>query len=147
MLDIDRRHIGLNLGLARRYELDIRSVQQRVSLVGLGQPLEDLREMQNARNTLLNILYAAPDLTEPRSKLIEASAGITACDAALCRLHDKGKIELSHELGRRVLPLTQELAQLRLRLRRGQGGEIRGQCEDVARRTLELLAEIRATLR
>ena len=47
-------------------------------------------------------------------------------------------------LGRKVLPLTQELSGLRLQLRRGNGLEIRDRCAKLLEDTRGLLMEIRA---
>ena len=100
--------------------------------------------MRAVRDRLLNAIYRSPALITPRSKLIQASAGICACDGTLCRLLGKGKVDPAHEYGLRVLPLTRELAQLRLQLRNGRGPEIERECEELAARILRLLAEIRA---
>ena len=143
IMDNDRRQISLDLGIARRYDLDIANVQHLMQEVGMGSALDDLHKMRDARDHLMNLLYASPKITAPRSKLIQASAALSACDAALCRLLSNGKVDQSHELGLRVLPLTRDLTRLRLKLRRGRGSEVEQEAGDLARRCIQLLSETR----
>jgi len=146
MIENDRRQIALDLSVARRYDLAISDVQQIMQEIGTGLSggLDDLRKMQDARDRLLNALYGSQTLTAPRSKLVQASSIVCALDGALCRLLGKGKIDLAHEKGVEVIALTSELAQLRLKLRRGRGTEIDKPCLELVRRGQKLLAEIRA---
>jgi len=142
----DRRQLGLDLSLARRYEIDIRQVQEYMRSVGMGTPLEDLRATQAARDLLVNLLYRAPRLVQARSKLVEASAGICGCDGALCRLLASGRIEETRELGHQVVALTKDLTRLRIQLRRGRGMEILDECTRLAEAAVKLLGQIRGAL-
>lgn len=142
----DRRQLGLDLSLARRYDIDISEIQEYMQRVGLGTPLEDLQSMQAARDLLVNMLYSTPRLVEARSKLIEASAAVCGCDGALCRLMAAGRTREARELGQELIGFTRILTQLRLKIRRGQGHEILEDCTTLARSLQELLARIRAAL-
>lgn len=144
LMEDDRRQISLDLGLARRYDLDISEVQQLMQTVGMGEHMEDLRKMQAARDQLLNLVYGAPAIIEPRSKIIEASSIVCACDGALCRLMNMGRIDMARELGLKVPPLTRDMSHLRLKLRRGKGREMLADCEELAARAHKVLTEIRA---
>ncbi|HNT86717.1 MAG TPA: hypothetical protein PKL84_02535 [Candidatus Hydrogenedentes bacterium] len=144
MIEDDSRQIAVDLGLARRYDLPVAPVQRLMQDVGMGDPLKDVRRTRTARDQLTNILYAAPHVTGPRGRLIQISAAICGCDGALCRLLARGRAEKAHEFGLKVISVARELTHLRLRLREGEGRDIDQYCSDLSRRTLKLLAEIRA---
>ncbi|MBI2422277.1 MAG: hypothetical protein HYV27_05555 [Candidatus Hydrogenedentes bacterium] len=144
MVEDDRRQIAMNLSMARRYDLDFSEVQRLQQQMGLGDPLDDLKRMSLAREHLQNILYESPRVAEPRSALIRASAAICACDGSLCRLMSLGKGNQAVELGQQVLPLSRDMTQLRLKLRRGKGMEIIPDCTRLSDDTLRLLGEIRS---
>lgn len=143
IVDDDHRLIGLELGIARRYGLDISEVLRRQGEIGMGNPLRDVQRIQQARDMLADVVYNAPDIVEPRSRIIQANSAICACDGALCRLHSRGRVHEALVLGQRVIPLTREIVHLRLAVRRGQGRAVYDQCCDVARRAIDLLEEIR----
>ncbi len=143
MLDGDRQQLNIDLLLARPYNVKIGDIERRMMQVGSSTPLDDLTEMLEARDRLLNIIYSAPELTEPRSRIIQVSAAICGCDGTLCRLLGMGKADLAHEMGLKVLPLARELTNLRLLLRSGKGAEINKECADLAERSIKLLSEIR----
>jgi hypothetical protein len=92
----------------------------------------------------LNLVYDSPAIYEARTKIIQASAAVCACDGSLCRLLARGKSDVARQWGFKVVPLAREFTNLRLELRRGRGAEILGQCQAVAARACEILAEIRA---
>lgn len=140
----DQRQIAIDLELARKYDLDVADVDRFVQNTRAQSPLQGLLRMREASERLLNIIYSAPNLVEPRSRIIEASAAICGCDGALCRMLGMGKADQAHELGLRVLPLTREMTNLRIRLREGHGHGIQEECEGLAQRTVKLLMEIRA---
>lgn len=144
IIENDRRQVSLDLGLARRYSLKIQDVQRLLREIGTGSPYGDLLKTRDARDRLINLIYACEDITTPRSKLIQASAGICACDGALCRLLAMGRMDQSHEMGLKVLPLAREMTALRLELRHGRGRAVSQRCADLFRRTTHLLGEIRA---
>ena len=144
MIANDRRQISLDLSLARRYDLDISGIQQLMQNVGMGNNLEDLQKMQAVRDQLLNSIYASPTIVAPRSRIIQISATVCACDGTLCRLMNTGKIDLAQEMGLKVPPSTRELSQLRLNLRRGKGTEITQQADDLFRRAQRVMAEIKS---
>lgn len=144
MVEEDSRQIAADLGLARRYDLPIQQVQGIMQEVGSGDPLADAGKTRQARDLILDMLYGNPHVVAPRSKLIEISAAICGCDGALCRLLARGKPEKAGEWGLKVVSVARELTHLRLRLREGEGLDIHEYCTDLARRTLGLLAQIRA---
>ncbi len=92
----DERQVSLYLGLARRYSLDISHVQRLMREVGMVSPIDDITKLREARDTLTNIVYAAPEVCVPRSLLIQVSAGICGCDGTLCRLLGMGKVDQAH---------------------------------------------------
>ncbi len=143
VLEADRRQVMVDLDLARRYALDIGETEETILSSGRGRrPLEDLVLVHAAREHLLNAIYATPAVIEARSLLIKASSIVCGCDEALSRLHGRGRTELAHEFGVRVIPLAKEMTQLRLRLRRGEGPAIVRECEALAQAGYSLLNEI-----
>jgi hypothetical protein len=144
IIEDDSRQIAVDLGLARRYDLATGPVQQLMEQVGAGEPWEDIAKTLRARNLLVDLVYAASSIVEPRSKLIEVSAAICGCDGALCRLLGRGRQTQAQQLGLKVLGVARELTHLRLELREGKGARMRDYCNDLSRRTLAILGEIRA---
>ncbi len=144
IMDADRRQISIDLELAQRYDLDIEPIEMLMRNIGSGAPVEDLVHILDARDQVVDLLYESPKVCETRSKLIQACAAICGCDGALCRLLGAGKSDQAHEMGVKVLPLTRELTQLRLKLRAGEGHEVLSYSEDLVTRILSLLFEIRA---
>jgi hypothetical protein len=143
IVEDDHRLIGLDMGLARRYGLDISGVQRLQAELGMGNPLRDVQRIQQARDTLADVIYNAPDIVEPRSRIIQANSAICACDGALCRLHSRGRVHEAQVLGKQVVPLTRDIAHLRLAVRRGMGRQVYDECSDVTRKAVALLEEIR----
>ncbi|MDZ4861310.1 MAG: hypothetical protein SGI88_20245 [Candidatus Hydrogenedentes bacterium] len=144
LVEDDRKQLTFNLALAQTYGLDTAPIEVLFQRSVNGAPMQNLAAMDEAYDKLIDLMYAAPQIRDTRSRIIEASSGICACDGALCRLIGKGKSDLAKEWGLKVIPLAREITHLRLELRRGKGGEILEFAEDVAKRTLELLKEIRA---
>ncbi|MCC6143259.1 MAG: hypothetical protein IT368_05590 [Candidatus Hydrogenedentes bacterium] len=143
LIENDRRQIGVDLGLARRYDLDVSSIQRLLQELGMGKPMDELQRVHEARDLLLNAIYSAPAITDCRTKLIEVSALLCACDGSLCRLLGRGKGEAAQELGTRLLPIARELTQMRLKLRRGHGREILDSVRELSRQAQDLLLDIR----
>ncbi len=146
LINNDQRQLAVDLALARRYDIEVQDVQQLSHNLGMASLTEDMHHMREARARLINRIYETPQITITRTKLIEVSAMLCACDGTLCRLYGRGKLDLAHELGLKVLPIAQELTALRLRLRRGCGLELRDAADDLARRCLRILGEIRSRL-
>jgi len=132
------------LALTQVYGIRTTDIEKMIEGVQHHAGHEALSTMQRAREALLNLVYSSPVIYEPRSKIIEASAAVCACDGSLCRLLGRGKAEQARQCGFKVVPLAREFTNLRLELRRGRGAAILDQCNDLARRALDLLAEIRA---
>lgn len=132
LIENDRRQIGLDLGMARRYNLDISQSHQIIQRTGLGSPIEDLQAAKKARDYLINTLYRHGAFTQARSALIKANSAICGCDGALCIIHDRGRVDEAHERGLEVMALSRRMVQLRLKLRRGHAAEIIDECEQVA---------------
>lgn len=143
IIEDDSRQIAVDLGLARRYDLQTGPVQSLMEQVGAGEPWQDIAKTLRARNLLVDLVYDAPHIIEPRSKLIEVSAAICGCDGALCRLLGRGRVAQARELGLKVLGVARELTHLRLELREGKGPRMRDYCNDLSRRTIAILGEIR----
>lgn len=143
MLESDRRHIAIDLELARAYLIDADAAESLLREPPHSVNQEDLSRSQETRDGLFNAIYTAPPLVESRSSLIQASAGICGCDGALCRMLGMGKADAAHELGLRLLPLTREMARLRLALRAGEGMGIHSECMELAQQTVALLLDIR----
>ncbi len=144
LIENDHRFVSFDLALVRAYGIPIPEIEALLDGVGTESSLDDLDKMQRARDLLLDLVYASPQICEPRSRIIEASAAVCACDGSLCRLLGRGKVEAARQWGFKVIPLAREFTNLRLELRRGRGTEILSHCLDLAKRTTSLLAEIRA---
>lgn len=143
LIEDDRRRIGLDLGLARRYGLDIRESQEIIQRTGLGSPLEDLQQARRARDGLTNTLYRHGALTQARSALLGASSALCGCDGALCLIHDRGRVDEAHERGIEVLALSRRLNQLRLKMQRGHAADIIDDCKQLAADAARVLATLR----
>lgn len=146
LIQSDLKKLHFNLKLARAYDLDFAQIETRLDAVEERASHEGLTTIQWARDALHNLIYDSPAISQSRSKIIEASAAVCACDGALCRLMHVGKTDQARELGRRVVPLAREFTNLRLDLRRGNGAQIYQACENLVERSLEILAEIRAEI-
>lgn len=142
MLLADQRQTRVDLELARQYRLDLEGIESTLSDPGEQATMEDLKRVHEARERLFNLIYATPEIYETRGLLIKASSIICGCDERLNALHGKGKTELAHELGVRILPLARTLTVLRLQLRRGYGARIRHDAELLVQSAMDLLREI-----
>jgi len=141
ILAADQRQVLVDLDLARQYITNLEETEQALTGVS-ANPLADLVRVHTAREKLVNMIYACPDLYETRSALIEISALLCACDEALARLHASGKSEAAHDFGMRALPFARQLTGYRLLLRRGAGRNIRGDCRQLIQSIYSLLTEI-----
>jgi len=139
----DQRQVSINLGLARRYNLDVSEIQRSIRQIGTRAPTEDAQITLDAKQHLVNLLYKAPDLAIAQSTLTKAGAALCACDGALCRLIGNGQTDRARDMGIDVLPLARKAAELRLRLRRGGGRALLPEAETLSRDTLALLEKIR----
>ncbi len=140
----DHRQIDLDLETARRFNLDIAALQSLAHLAKQGSYTEQFAQTRQIREALTNTFYNTPGYCDISSRLTQISAALCGCDGALCRLLGKGKADTAHEMGLRVLPLARELAQLRLRFRQGSDVDLQGNCDKLAKDSLELLKSIRA---
>lgn len=143
LIEGDKRELSYDLTLAQAYGLNVSDVENAILGETAVDP-NDLQKMVAVREKLLNLIYSAPALYASRSKLIETSAAVCGCDGALCRLLGAGKADQARQLGFKVIPLARELTHLRLELRRGRGTAIMQQCQNLSRRTLDILSEIRS---
>lgn len=144
LVEDDRKQLSFNLALAQTYGLNTEPVEELFRRSAEGEPMQNLEAMDKAYDLLVDLIYSAPQIRDTRSRIIEASSAVCACDGALCRLIGKSKSDLAKEWGLKVIPLAREITHLRLELRRGRGGEVLSYAEDVSKRTLALLREIRA---
>lgn len=140
----DRRVMEFDMALMRVHDISTREIEDLLTDVSKEGGPKDLGAMQRARDALVNLLYDSPAIHRTRSKIIEASAAVCACDGSLCRLLGRGKVENARQWGFKVIPLAREFTNLRLELRRGRGEAILDQCAGLAQRAHELLSEIRA---
>lgn len=140
----DQRQVAINLGLARRYNLDVSTIQRSIRQIGTRAPIEDAQITLEAKEQLVNLLYTAPELAATQSTLTKAGAALCACDGALCRLIGNGQMDRAKDMGINVLPLARRAAELRLRLRRGEGKEIFESATELSASTLSILDQIRA---
>ncbi len=140
----DQRQVAINLGLARRYNLDVAAIQRSIRQIGTRAPIQDAQTTLEAKEELVNLLYKAPELSAAQSTLTKAGAALCACDGALCRLIGNGQMDRARDMGINVLPLARKAAALRLQLRRGQACEVLGEAEALSQQTLTLLDQIRA---
>lgn len=144
LMEDDRRQLAINMRLARQYSIDVSPVEKYLEGPRAGDTLEELSHTDWARDRLLDLIYENPEISDARSRIIEASAALCACDGALCRLHGMGKAERARELGLKVLPIARELTHMRIELRHGRGRQVLDQTRGLSQRALELVNEIRA---
>jgi len=144
LVEDDRHLLEFNLQLARKYDLDIANAESLIKNADNDHPLAALSHMDEARDGLVNAIYAAPAIQETRSTIIQASAALCACDGILCQLMAKGRIHQAQEWGERVLSLAGQLTGLRVELRAGKGKDILAASIGVQRRTLTTLEDLRA---
>lgn len=143
LIEDDCRQLGLDLGLARRYGQDVTEAQELIRRIGLGHPIDDLQAAKKARDRITNTMYKHAPFVQARSAILEASAALCGCDGALVVIYDRGRIDEAHERGVEVLNLSRRLMQLRLRMRRGQGGDILGECKELSRDMIAMLNLLR----
>ena len=143
LIEDDCRQLGLDLGLARRYGQDITEAQDLIRRIGLGHPTDDLQAAKKARDRITNTMYKHPPFVQARSAILEASAALCGCDGALVVIYDRGRIDEAHERGVEVMNLSRQLMQLRLRMRRGQGGEILPECKALSAEMIRMLGMLR----
>lgn len=139
----DRRQLTLDMDIAARYGLNLSEVERLLGDSAGSKPQNRILDTLAARDQLVDMLYETSTFAEPRSILVRVSAGICGCDGTLCRLIGMGKGGQARILGRKVLPLTQELISLRLQLLSGQGAKLRNRCVKLVENTHTLLMEIR----
>lgn len=144
LVEDDRTQLSFNLALAQTYGLDTGEVEVLFQRSVSGDPIQNLEAMDRAYDILVDLMYSSAAIRDTRSRIIEASSAVCACDGALCRLMGKAKIDLAKEWGLKVVPLAREITHLRLELRRGRGQQVLSYAQDVSKRTLALLKEIRA---
>jgi hypothetical protein len=138
------RDMVFDLKLAKSYSLDLREIESLADRAWSQNPIDGVESIDRARALLFERIYGSQVITTARSKIIEVSSIVCACDGALCRLMDKGRIDLARELGQDLGPISAEFTRYRLDLRQGRGVEISPQCEALSKRALELLASIRS---
>ena len=100
--------------------------------------------MENARDRVLDMIYAHDAIRETRSSILQASSAICGCDGALCRLMELGKGSLARQIGAEVIPLAAEMTYYRLALLRGEGAKIAAAAKENATRSIALLKRIRS---
>jgi hypothetical protein len=144
LVEDDRHLLEFNLQLARTYNLDIAGAESLIKNADNDQPLAALSHMDEARDGLVNAIYAAPSIQETRSTIIETSAVLCACDGILCRLMAQGRKEEAHDYGDRVSVLARQVTGLRVELRAGKGKEILAASKGVLRRAVAELEKLRS---
>lgn len=142
ILTADQRQTKVDLELARQYELDVEGIENTLRARDEEMSLEELHSARAAKDALFNLIYATPAIYETRELLVKASSIIRGCDEAICSLHGQENIKKARKLGPKVVPYARTLTELRLRLRRGYGNEIKHEAEDLVQKSLELLHTI-----
>lgn len=140
----DRMQLFFDMGLVQAHGIGTVGIEDIIASLGPESGYDDLDTMRRARDAMLNLVYDSPAIYEARTRIIEASAAVCACDGSLCRLLGKGRSDVARQWGFKVVPLAREFTNLRLELRRGRGAEIGEQCRALALRANAILAEIRA---
>ncbi len=138
------RKLRYGMTLARAYDLNLSEVESSLAANGTLSAPEHLEAVENARNRVLDLLYANENVREPRSSIMQASSAICGCDGALCRLMELGKGGLARKIGAEVIPLAAEFTAHRLAWRRGEGEEIGAAAKETAARCISLLQRIRS---
>ena len=138
----DQRQSRMDIELARQYRLDLGSIEHVLSNMNGSASIEDLNNVHEARERLLNLIYATPEIYETRQLLIKASSIICGCDEALSKMYGNGKTEPAREWGVKIMPLARSLTVLRLQLRRGHGARIQAEATALAQTGLDLLRDI-----
>ncbi len=139
----DHRQISLDMELTRRFQLGSGALESLLEQAMQGSPHEQLAQTVLIREALANTFYNTAEVCETQSKLIQISAALCGCDGALCRLLGKGKADMAHEMGLKMLPFARELARLRLEFRQGVAQPIYEDCEKLAAKCISLLHSIR----
>lgn len=140
------RRMSYDLRLATNHGLDCSEIQDAIDTFGAGDGPAGLLQIDRARDSLMNLLFESSIITDARSRIIEASSALCACDGALCRLMGRGKIDQAQILGEPLLPIAGDVTKLRLRLRRGEGEAILKEAGELVVRSLDVLDRVRTVL-
>lgn len=143
LIEDDRRQLRFDLQLAKTYGMDCGAIESLIENGSAGQDMAGLESMDKARAMLVNLTYASPVISEVRGHITSAAAAACACDGALCRMLSRGKAEQARDYGMKVIPLAREFTNLRIELQRGHGASVVEHARGLAKRTLDLLAQIR----
>lgn len=143
IVEDDRRQLEIDLKRARKYGIQSEDIEQLEKAAGPDVMLQ-LAQMKEARNLLLDRVYACAEMCRVQSALFAAAAALAACDLTLSALAGRGRIDEAAALGRKALSLASELARLRVEYRQGNGAAIQDASEGLPRRMVAALAEIRA---
>ncbi len=143
LVEDDRHLLEFNLQLARKYDLDIADAETLIKNADSDLPLAALSHMDQARDGLVNAIYAAPSIQETRSTIIQASSALCACDGILCHLMAQGRNDQAHEWGEKVSEIARRVTGLRVELRAGKGKEILAASKGAERRALTTLDKLR----
>jgi hypothetical protein len=138
------RKLRYSMATARAYKLDLAQIEDGLASLPTPSDSTHLDAVERARERLLDLLYAQPEVRDPRSHITQASSAICGCDGALCRLMELGKGGLARQIGTEVIPLAAEMTRQRLAWRRGEGESVANEARETAARGLRLLQSIRA---
>ncbi len=144
LVEDDRHLLEFNIQLARNYNLDITAAERLIDHADNIEPLSALLKMDDARDALVNAIYAASAIQQTRSTIIQTSSALCACDGLLCRLMAKGRNDEAYEWGDRVSKIARQVTGLRVELRAGKGKEIFAASQGIQRRAMTTLDKLRS---
>ncbi|MCX5757006.1 MAG: hypothetical protein NTU83_00565, partial [Candidatus Hydrogenedentes bacterium] len=105
MIASDRQQLFFDMVLAQAHGISTGGIEDLVAGLTPDAGYDDLDTMRRARDAMLNLVYDSPAIYEARTKIIQASAAVCACDGSLCRLLAKGKSDVARQWGFKVVPL------------------------------------------
>lgn len=143
MMQVDRAKLNYTLELVRKYDLDCSLIEESLQGIGDQARPENIGVVHRARSALTDLLQGDAEIAELQSNLFHARAAICGCDGAVCRLMEKGKMDIGRNLGDGITPIAAEITQLRLEMKHGSGKGYVESSGSLAERALKLLEIIR----
>lgn len=143
MMGVDRAKLNYTLELVKQYDLECSSIEEALHQIGDHAQPENIGIVHRARSALTDLLQGDAAIAELQTNLFHARAAVCGCDGAVCRLMEKGKVDIARNLGDGIAPIAAEITQLRLELKHGHGKAHVESSASLAERALKLLEVIR----
>lgn len=143
MMQVDRAKLNYTLDMAKRSGLECSSIEDALNEIGNDAHPEKIGVVNRARASLTDLLQKETSLAELQTNLYHARAAICGSDGAICRLMERGKVDIARNLAQGIAPIAAEITHLRLELKSGQGAQHLESAEDLKQRALRLLELIR----